>query len=731
VFGGTLLLSGFLLFIVEPMFGKMVLPLLGGSPAVWNTCVLFFQAMLLLGYLYAHIGPRLLGWRRHGVFHLIALAWSILALPITLNRLSEPPTSSNPIPWLLLVLTISLGAPFLLLASTGPLLQAWFVRTRHRYATNPYFLYSASNAGSLAGLLSYPFLVEPSIPLGRQATLWGGGYLLVLALIVGCATVLWTRQPVHQKDESSSENLLQPTSFTRLRWTALAFVPSSLLLGLTTYVTMDLAAVPLLWVIPLAIYLVTLVLVFARTPPLRHRLVLRWQPLFVVVLLVLLFWGPYVATPALLPFHLAAFFLTGMACHGELAARRPPVADLTQYYLWIAFGGLLGGIFNVLIAPALFNWVLEYPLALVLGVALLPSRETRHESVGLVLLRAAACFTVLFSVRVLYLHFDRPGARVPWEVVVTAIVGSCLAAIVCYRERQSSLRLAAVLGAVVVAYVIAELNPSQTLLSQRDFFGIHRVREDLAGRSHILVNGTTVHGAQSTDPSRRSDPLSYYARSGPLGDVFSEIPRGTSSNVGVVGLGTGATAAYGLRDEHWTFFELDPAVEQIARDSTYFTYLRDSPADIRVVLGDGRRSLLRATDGAFRLLILDAFSSDAIPVHLLTQQALALYFSKLAREGVLVLHLSNRFIDLEPVLARLVTDDRLVARIRRFGSLSASQRDQGVEASTWAVVARDRGALGGLNSDPRWQALSGAAKAGLWTDDFSNVFQFVTIWGTR
>jgi hypothetical protein len=729
IFGATLLLGASLLFVIEPMFAKMVLPLLGGSPAVWNTCVLFFQSMLLMGYLYAHLGPRILGIRRHAVVHLVAVLLSLLALPITVRTMGLPPTSGSPVGWLIQVLMFSLGAPFLLLSSTGPLVQQWFTASRRSGNPDPYFLYSASNAGSLVGLLAYPVIIEASLPLSGQARAWAGGYALFIVLIAACVSVLWYRPAVRLEDppeaslvdgSGGAARAARSPWRERMTWIALAFVPSSLLLGLTTYVTMDIAAVPFLWVVPFALYLTTFVITFARAPILQHQTMVRLQPLFVIPIVVLMFWGSYVATPAFLPLHLTAFFMTAMVCHGELALHRPAATRLTEYYLWLALGGALGGAFNVLIAPNIFTTVLEYPLLLVIACLLRPRAAHRSSSLPWNVAGILGAPLALLGARYLLSWYDEPGAHVPLPVLGVVIAASCVAAFACYQSRTQPLALAGALGAIVAAGVWLDSNRHDVMLATRDFYGIHHVRQDSANLTHTLLNGTTKHGAQSMLPGRRREPLSYYTRTGPLGDVFREISGPPSREIAVVGLGTGATTAYGQPGEQWTIYEIDPAVERIARDSRYFTYLADSPAKLKVVLGDGRLSLSRASDGAFRLIVLDAFSSDAIPVHLLTSEALGLYLKKLAPGGVLVFHLSNRYMNLEPVLARLAEDAHAAARIRV--NTANVHKHFGEDASVWAVLGRDSRSLGGLAHDSRWRVLNQLPGIDRWTDDYSEVF---------
>jgi hypothetical protein len=509
-----------------------------------------------------------------------------------------------------------------------------------------------------------------------------------------------------------------------MTWMVLAFVPSSLLLGLTTYVSMDVAAVPLLWVVPFALYLTTYVIAFARAPLVRHEATVRLQPLFVVPIVVLMFWGSYLATPAFLPLHLTAFFMTAMVCHGRLALLRPQATRLTEYYLWLALGGALGGAFNVLVAPNIFTAVLEYPLLLVIACLLrprAPGRPSQPWNMAAILVPPAA----LLGARHLLTWYDKPGTQVPVPVLGVVVAASCVAAFACYRIRAQPWALAGGLGAIVVAWVWPDSDRHHLMLANRDFYGIHYVEQDSADSIHILLNGTTKHGAQSLLSGQRREPLSYYSRTGPLGDVFREISGPPSREIAVVGLGTGAAAAYGQPGERWTIYEIDPEVERIARDTLYFTYLADSPVKLEVVLGDGRLSLMRARDHAYRLIVLDAFSSDAIPVHLLTREALGLYFRKLAPGGVLVFHLSNRYMNLEPVLARLAEDVHAAARIRV--NTANVQKHFGEDASVWAVLGLDSGALGGLVHDSRWRALRELPEIDTWTDDYSNVLRVLKV----
>jgi SAM-dependent methyltransferase len=709
-------LSAALLFVVEPMFGKMVLPLLGGSPAVWTTCMLFFQGALLLGYLYAHLGPRWLGLRRHTLLHIALLTLCLLSLPISVAGTSGAFRFEHPNAWLLWVLTISLGAPFTLLSSTGPLLQVWFSKTAHPQAESPYFLYAASNLGSMLALLSYPFVLEPLIPLRGQARLWSIGYLLLILLVV-IAAVYLKRGSAGEDRERTGELAPRVPTRTMLRWTLLAFVPSSFFLALTTHLTTDVAAVPLLWIVPLVLYLLSFTMVFGRRSILPHSVLVRWQPIGLILLAVVDFWGPSASAPWLLPFHLIVFFVTALVCHGELARTKPPVARLTDFYLCLAVGGVLGGVFNAVLAPAFFDSILEYPITLLFAAAVRP-RTAQPDPGPRARYRDAAL--IGFGWMILLVTRVGMGDR---PVVAAVLAASVIAALICLRMSRDPLRFTLALAGVLLAgYVVRETRP-EVLLRERNFFGVREVMYDAHHRARVLLHGTTRHGAQSTDPARRREPTSYYYRGGPLGDFFSSIPSTPGRKVAVIGLGTGGLAAYAHPGEEWTFYEIDPDIARLARDSRYFTYLQDTPAKVNVVLGDGRLSMLKAPQGYYDLIVLDAFSSDAIPLHLLTLEALSVYLSRLAPDGVLLFHLSNRYLDLEPVVARSIAATKLTGLIRPNLKLPQKDVDAGGNPSVWATAARQQSRLGRLSANQRWRQLRTQPGVALWTDDFSNIFK--------
>ncbi len=710
LFAATLLLSALLLFWVEPMFTRMVLPLLGGSPAVWNTAMVFFQTALLAGYAYAHAMARWLNRRRQIALHLGLLALASIGLPIGIGAGWMPPTEGTPVLWLAALLACSLGLPFLVVSATAPLLQLWFAASGHRTAGDPYFLYGASNLGSIVALLGYPLLLEPTLDLDQQSRLWSLGYATLALLVAGCAMTAWRRAPLAAARSDVGALGACPTPGWRLAWLALACVPSALLLAVTAHITTDLAAVPLLWVIPLALYLSTFVLTFASRPWLKHAWMVRAQPFVLIPLALLFSWN--VAFWLALPLHLGAFFVTAMVCHGELAGRRPAAPQLTEFYLWLAIGGMLGGVFAALLAPSLFDAVWEYPIALAAACLLRPCMTGRDARRSLDLLLPLAVL-VLMTLEAHWRYLGLPDLGTVGVLAFFVPVAMLLYGMA-ERPRRFGLGMAAALGAALIG-----ADAQQVVARQRSFFGVYTIKHDPAGYN-ILIHGTTVHGAEQTDPQGWREPLTYYLRDGPLGQLFAARAGDPPQTIGAIGLGVGTVACYRRPGQRWTFYEIDPLVERIARDPHFFHYLEGCAPEAEVVLGDARRSLRQAPDGRYDLLILDAFSSDAIPVHLLTREALALYLEKLAQDGVIALHISNRNLELAPIVADLVAAAGVMAW-RQEHEPPRGELARYRSASSWIVIARRRADLGGLADDPRWSRLVARPDRRPWTDQFSNI----------
>lgn len=729
LFAVTLFVSACLMFVLQPMFGKLLLPLLGGSPAVWNTCMVFYQSLLFLGYLYAHLVTAGQSRRRQILIHGAVLLASFTALPVGLPENSSPPTESNPTFWLFWTLLFSIGLPFFVVSTTAPLMQKWFAGVGHHTSDDPYYLYAASNAGSLLALLSYPFLLEPHIGLAAQQTDWTIGYGALSLLIAGCAAVLWKtgRHDAPTASEPFDDTGL--STATKLHWLALALVPSSLLLGLTTFISTDIASVPLLWIIPLTLYLLTFVIVFSKWGGIVHPWMVRLQP---AVLL------PFIAysfiNPAVLPYwvdlslHLTAFFAAVMVCHGELARLRPATRHLTVFYLIMSFAGMLGGMFNTFVAPFIFNAVYEYPLMIVAALLLRPGLSATLTGPARLWLKQlvfpgilmVAGIAVFANIRHLPDYLDTIG------------VALILLAGLLYAFRSQPLALALLTGILIAFTMTLHGLLSNTLFQDRTFFGVLSVRESTLVNEqnrpetyHEFFHGTTKHGAQRLGADASRTPLTYFSRPGPIGQVFKTFD-GVNQNwtVGIIGLGAGTLACYAKNSQHWTFYELDPLVVDIATDPHYFSYISQCKPDIGMVVGDARLSLEKEPDRKFDLYIVDAFSSDAIPTHLLTQEALKLYFNKLKPDGILALHITNRHLALKKVLADHSRNLRLAALLQEFKPDGSTPL---VVATDWVVMARRTETLEPLRTaNPgSWQKMPLYFDIKPWTDDFTNI---VTIW---
>jgi hypothetical protein len=697
-FAATLFVGACLLFLVQPMVSKMILPHLGGSPSVWNTCMCFFQAMLLLGYAYAHWLATRFGGVAQAAIHIAVLAAAALFLPFDLTT-QVPPTEGSPVPWLITRLATTVGPPFFAISATAPLLQRWFSRTDHPAAGDPYFLYAASNAGSLLALLAYPLIVEPAMPLWQQSRDWSFG-LGLLALGIAFCWVGYRGRMITAP--VMAEAAPRPSAAERLRWVAYAFVPSSLLLAVTAYITTDLASAPLFWVVPLALYLATFIIAFSRRPLLPHRLMLWLQPLLIIPVVIL---AIGVHSVWLLLLHLASFFVIAMVCHGELARSRPAVRDLTEFYLWISLGGVLGGLFDALLAPLVFPDIWEYPLMLVAACAIRPAGVADGKAAW----RADLLWPALLLAGLLALL---PLGNLPTWLVFAA--GS-VAALVLVKFSDHRWRFA--LGVAACLLFAQLLSSGETLATTRSFFGVNRVRLMEDGAFRVLQHGTTVHGVQSTRPGTAATPLGYYNREGPFGRFFAAIASRGVSRVGVVGLGTGGLACYARPGQSWTFHEIDPAVENLARDGRFFHFMEVCGNHPRVILGDARLTLSEIPDHSYDLIVIDAFSSDAIPLHLLTREALALYQRKLVPGGIVLFHISNRYLDLAPVVAALASDAAAPARHLLYLPPEPSTVERlGAEV---IAVGQPGGNLDFLRDDAGWQSAPPAAA--LWTDERSGV----------
>lgn len=723
----VIFLGSFLLFLIQPMFGRMILPRLGGAPAVWNTAMLFFQAMLLAGYLYAHAIAR---WplKRQLATHLALFALAAATLPIGLAGFYPESGGVAPALWLIGLLAVSIGPVFFVVAAQAPLMQAWFARSGDPAAHSPYFLYAASNAGSLLALVSYPLLVEPLLPLAYQSWLWSGGFAALAVTVAGAG--LLVAQSGAATRETVAAAPAEPASWAqRARWAALAAVPSGLLLSTTTHITTDVMAMPLLWVIPLALYLATFIIAFADSAEPLRRLAAAAAPYVVYGLGALVM----VAGTPLGGFvwQLVLFFAAALGLHIALARRQPPAAQLTEFYLWMSVGGVIGGLFCALAAPLLFDWTYEHLVLILAAAILLPAPLIPAPVAALwdrvPILRTA--FPLLFAgLALLALAASDAQQGLLALLFQLAFLAGFLAV---GRRAQRAFCLAMLmLAAGGWANLRVSLEPGAR---ERSFFGVSTILDSADGRRRSLVHGTTVHGVQSLEPGREREPLAYYAEGSGIAALMSALPAfaGPRAQVGLVGLGAGTLSCFSAPGQSWTAYEIDPVVIRIARDSSRFSFISRCRPDLAIVEGDARLTLAAERPGRFDLLIVDAFSSDAIPLHLLTREAFDVYNRTLARRGVLAMNITNRYLDLEPVIAAIAAERGWRGRIRHYLPDAAAQARDATE-SRWLVLAPDEARLaevlraaGGQAGD--WAPLRRRPGVAAWTDDFSSVLPLLSL----
>ena len=677
----TIVVSAFLLFQVQPIIAKIILPWFGGSAAVWTTCMLFFQTVLVLGYLYAHATVRHLKPRMQMMLHVALLAISALALPIYPKIKYQPSGTADPIMGILGVLALTVGLPYFLLSTTGPLLQAWYAR-QYKGAL-PYRLFALSNAGSLFALVSYPFLFEPRFPTRQQAGLWSIAFVAFLVLCAITAIRAGGFRAVESAAETRAEAVEDGTGRPRakqyLTWMSLAACASVLLLAITNHLSQNVAAIPFLWVLPLSVYLLTFILCFEGSGWYQRH---PYLELLAVALGAMAYamagdQTGNVSIKILVPLFLMGLFTSCMVCHGELARMKPNPKYLTQFYVMVSVGGALGGLLVGLVAPYLFRAYWELPIGLV-GCAVLV----------VVVLKQDPTLTWFRS----------------W--------------------RQPAPLMASALALALAVYVGLQIREEQkgVLVLVRNFYGGLRVRDSgpLTAQDTVrtLIHGTINHGEEYMVPSKRDIPITYYGGQTGVALAIRELQKNGPIRYGVIGLGTGTMAAFGRPGDYLRFYELNPLVPRIARGDFYF--VPDSKAKVEIAMGDARLSLEREQPENFDLLVVDAFSSDAIPVHLLTKEAMDLYFRHLKPEGVLAVHISNRYLDLEPVLAG---EAKATGKV---GVVVDSEDDdaQDLFGATWVLI-RSPGAGFSKNIMTASSDLAKARKIRLWTDDYSNLFQIL------
>jgi hypothetical protein len=754
----TTFLSAFLLFSVQPMFAKMVLPVLGGSPSVWAVAIFFFQAALLVGYCYAHLLIAKASPALTGIIHLAVCLMAFLALPIGLpSGWSEPPPG-EPYLWQIGLFAVAIGLPFLAVAANAPLLQAWFARTGHAHAGDPYFLYAASNLGSLIALLSYPFILEPAFGLKALSRFWAVGYVLLLAALALAYLLLQSRGTLAAGQQLSATRGpltagAAPTWSDRLGWVGLALVPAALLTAFTTHVTTDIASAPLLWVLPLALYLLTFVLVFRERPLLPRPVLLGAHLLAVAVALLAISQTKHETWFITAATGVAVFFTAAMVAHRTLYEARPAARYLTEFYLWMSFGGALGGLAAALVAPRIFSEVFEYPLLLALSMACRP---------GVV---APAAFGRLYGTLAAAVGRLRKGAVPPsgprlseadkQELLIGwLIIAGGLLAIYWVPWAMTRLNLdlnewgsTPVVVALLVAVLFAEFRwPVRQFLAtlmiffavvllpsgvkrgdaQRSYFGVYRVQTSSDGDYHTLIHGTTLHGAQRIrdekgNPVDDPAPATYYYENSPIARTVAKVRESLGASkgrYGVTGLGAGSLACHAQDGESWRFFEIDPVIIGIASNPKYFTFLTHCQPKPDIVLGDARLTMAKEANDSFDLLVIDAFSSDAVPVHLMTAEAIKLYLDKVKPSGIVLLHISNRYLDLDAVLGATI---KVLPQAHGFiVSDDAADGSYAQSTSTVALFAKTAAALDRFRD---LEEVSDFDVSNLrpWTDDYSDI----------
>ena len=727
----TILVGSFLLFLVQPMVARMVLPKLGGAPAVWNSAMLVYQALLLGGYAYAHWLGRFTV-RRQAIIHLALFLVAALWLPIGIARIAPPGPGQEAL-WVPLLLFASIGPVFFVVSAQAPLMQRWFAADRQ--AGDPYYLYAASNLGSFAGLISYPALVEPALPLAAQSWGWTAGYGLLVLLVTGTAAARW-HGAAQVQTVSAAEP--RPTLRRQLHWLLIAAVPSGLMLSTTTHLTTDIVAMPLLWVLPLGLYLLSFVIAFSTAERLT-QIVTFIAPAVLLAVggLGLLSSGGGSMMIALAS--LAMLFVVATALHGYLYHLRPATQHLTLFYLIMSAGGVVGGLFAALFAPLLFDWVYEHPLLILAAAALLPlpalfpwdkwmNLSARAARIGVVILLAVAAFASWHMASNWGGLLE--GSTAAWGLGIFTI------GLLVIGWRWAFVSALALLMIGVGGW--DTIQESFTGARVRSYFGVYTVTDYPASNQRRLAHGTTLHGLQRTDAEHRRDPTTYYGHQSGVGLTLdqAEALAGPKAAVGIVGLGAGTLACYRKPGQDWTIFEIDPVMVDIARDPAKFTFLSDCAGDTPIVIGDARLQIAEQPAGRFDIIVIDAFSSDAIPLHLLTREAIGIYRRAMKPDGILLIHISNRFFGLEPVLAEEAKARGWSVAIRMdpgpvndpFGDLTASNW-----VALTATPQRMKQLTGGIrprkhaSEDGAWVPLKSRANFDRWTDDYASTLP-VLIW---
>ena len=720
VFTASIFLSATLLFSVQPMFAKLVLPLLGGSSNVWNTAMVFFQLALLGGYIYAHLISKYLKFSTQVILHGLVLTFGCLFLPLSIAEGWTPPESGTQAFWLIGLFTVSVGAPFFAISANAPLLQRWFSRTDDKDANDPYFLYSASNAGSLLSLCLYPIVFEPMLRLREQTGLWAIGYVLLIMSILGAGYFAISRRQSEVQQETGVHSQIGKITVTqRLIWIALAFIPSSLMLGVTSHMTNNIASAPFLWILPLALYLLTFIIVFAKSPIISPKVLSYFLPVSIVAALL---FGMIFNNNLLLSIviSLVCYFIIALASHMRLVETRPNAERLTEFYIWMSFGGVLGGAFNALLAPLIFNTVYEYTL--VLGMACLvyfrfdpkmtDNRERQKSFIETILISGIIFGILLFAKVPMIFSFLVPGFYMAYKL-----------------ERLSAtprLTMISTIGVVAALAFVVPLTGQKNLLMERSFFGILGVKakETPHGLIHEFSHGDTLHNYQFQSEELKKIPLAYYSKGNSF-DRGLTFARSLNANgdlsVAMIGLGAGAMACYEKPQDNWVYFEIDPAVVKMANDSNYFSYMENCSHTSDVRIGDARIKFEKIPLASQDYIIVDAFSSDSIPAHLLTIEALELYRSRLKPNGLVFFHTSNRVLDVSSVVTNLAENANLDSRYIEMTSFPDSSFP-GYDTESSAVIVGTHSQMKLAEKfDENWKVRVPSPDVGLWSDDYSHI----------
>ncbi len=719
----TLFCSAGLLFLVQPMFGRMAMPILGGAPAVWNVAMVFFQVTLLAGYFYAHMLNKL-PFRAQVFIHSGLLATALLMLPIHFEANSLTPNSEAPTLWLLSLMIKTIGLPFFAISAQAPLMQRWFSRSTDSQAHDPYFLYSASNIGSIIGLLAYPIIMEPFFSVTTQASIWAIGFLLILFFVVASGfSILSTQQSTATVFAEQSDRIKMTT---QLHWILLAAVPSGLLLSVTNNITTDIAAVPLMWAPPLLAYLISFVVAFAPPRWLSFDDIRKFAPYSVIGLSLLGAFPGIFGIGGIILLQVFFFFGIALACHATLVATRPDTQGLTQFYLLMSLGGAIGGATVALLAPVLFNWIFEHPILIAISALLLavpPKNLSDNNFIRIIEGNHNpfiwdVVFTLLASGLAVSIALNGSGTYIVYTASTAGLI------LLCFMARARHLRFSIVIAicSLVFGGFVKSSLALDTKFLARSFFGVYRVGDD-NNQMRLLVHGTTVHGVQSKLAAYKNVPESYYLPDSGIGLVMETINKG---NVGVVGLGSGALACYAKPTQNWVFYEIDPLVAEIAKNKSYFTYLSDCTPNATIKIGDARLQLRSAKKNEYDLLVIDAFSSDSIPLHLITDDAFSLYRTKMQKNGILMVHISNKHMDLSPVIGNIAKQQNLLAWSYLYNPPAVVKiRGHNTTQSKWIMLApssliADQQFARMKNGKQGWQKVNADPSQAVWTDNYAN-----------